>query len=554
MYNYDGDLLTRVVWSGATNGSVSMSYTSDFRLQSQSVNDANPVSLTYDSDGLLSAVGAVTLTHNAANGLVDSARIGNIKTSFRHDSFAADTGVTVTYAGSDIFDAHDTRDNLGRITALTETVGGQTTTWGYGYDSVGRLTSVQRNGSAEAIYDYDANGNRLRVTTSSGVFAGSYDARDRILTYGADTFKYSPNGDLQLKVDGADTTRYHYSVTGDLLSVRLPTDTLIEYLVDGIGRRVGKKVNGALVQEWLYGGDLTPVAELDGQGQLVTRFVLADRTHVPAYMIAQGHTYRLVVDHRGSVRMVVDVETGSVAQRLEYDAFGRVTLNTNPGFQPFGFAGGIHDEQTGLVRLGARDYDPETGRWTDRDPMLFAGRQANLYAYVGNDPINRVDPSGLDPLIEQSYADALFARITSIAMSVVIRLPFVTRILAVGATGLRVMIRAYQILSSPGFARIQQAASQGVYAAEEFGDEIITYEPDLISEGYSWAEEGFHMGARAFASYGEQVKTVLHELYRLYTSNLIGVEGFQEGATAETQATVQMVETMFRFGQQLRWW
>jgi RHS repeat-associated protein len=87
--------------------------------------------------------------------------------------------------------------------------------------------------------------------------------------------------------------------------------------------------------------------------------------------------------------------TGQVAQRLEYDAWGQMVVDTNPGFQPFGFAGGLYDPQTGLLRFGARDYDPETGRWTTKDPILFAGGDTNVYAYVGNDPVNRFDPAGL---------------------------------------------------------------------------------------------------------------------------------------------------------------
>ena len=63
-------------------------------------------------------------------------------------------------------------------------------------------------------------------------------------------------------------------------------------------------------------------------------------------------------------------------------------------FQPFGFAGGIYDADTGLVRFGARDYDPEVGRWTSKDPIGFRGA-VNFYMYVGNDPVNRVDPTGL---------------------------------------------------------------------------------------------------------------------------------------------------------------
>jgi RHS repeat-associated protein len=85
-------------------------------------------------------------------------------------------------------------------------------------------------------------------------------------------------------------------------------------------------------------------------------------------------------------------------------------LDTNPGFQPFGFAGGLYDPQTGLLRFGARDYDPETGRWTAKDPIGFAGGGSNLYGYVLSDPVNLLDPSGLDavtsdPMVRQYFFD-----------------------------------------------------------------------------------------------------------------------------------------------------
>jgi RHS repeat-associated protein len=80
---------------------------------------------------------------------------------------------------------------------------------------------------------------------------------------------------------------------------------------------------------------------------------------------------------------------------MDYDAWGNVLANSAPGFQPFGFAGGPYDTDTGLVHFGARDYDPTVGRWTAKDPIRFAGRTANIYAYVGNDPVDRLDPMGL---------------------------------------------------------------------------------------------------------------------------------------------------------------
>jgi len=79
---------------------------------------------------------------------------------------------------------------------------------------------------------------------------------------------------------------------------------------------------------------------------------------------------------------------------MDYDEFGNVTNDTKPGFQPFGSAGGLYDRDTKLVRFGARDYDPETGRWTAKDPIRFNGGDMNLYGYVMNDPINLIDPFG----------------------------------------------------------------------------------------------------------------------------------------------------------------
>jgi RHS repeat-associated protein len=79
---------------------------------------------------------------------------------------------------------------------------------------------------------------------------------------------------------------------------------------------------------------------------------------------------------------------------MNYDAWGNVLEDTNPGFQPFGFAGGIQDSHTGLVRFGARDYDPFVGKWTLKDPIRFEGKDTNIYGYVGNNPVFFTDPFG----------------------------------------------------------------------------------------------------------------------------------------------------------------
>ena len=237
------------------------------------------------------------------------------------------------------------RDKLGRITRKTETIQGETHVWDYAYDLSGRLVEVKRDGVTSASYQYDANGNRTHV---NGQPVATYDSQDRLLTYNGASYTYTENGELLTKTQNGATMTYDYDVLGNLRKVVLPGDVTIEYVIDGQNRRIGKKVNGVLVQGFLYKDQLNPIAELDGAGNVVSRFVYAHKANVPAYMIkidpATGteKTYRILSDHLGSPRLVVDVETGEKVQRIDYDEWGNVLRDTNPGFQPFGFAGGIY--------------------------------------------------------------------------------------------------------------------------------------------------------------------------------------------------------------------
>jgi len=395
-YSYDGSLLTGTTWSGPVAGSVTRTYDTDFRVSSQSVNGANPVAFTYDADSLLTGAGSLTLTRNAQNGLLTGSTLGVVTDSRTYSTFGELGSYTANVGGSPVFSTAYTRDKLGRITQKVETIGGVTTTFDYDYDLAGRLIQVKENSVVTASYTYDSNGNRL---TGPGLGSSpTYDDQDRLLQYGPNSYTYTANGELATKTVGTNTTTYTYDELGNLTRVVLPSGAQIDYLIDGQNRRIGKKVNGTLMQDFLYDGVLRLVAELDGAGSLVSRFVYGSRVNVPDYMIKGGVTYRIISDHLGSPRLVVDVATGTVAQQLDYDEFGNVLTDTNPGFQPFGFAGGLYDPDTGLVRFGARDYDAETGRWTTKDPIRFSGGDTNLYGYVLSDPVNFVDPLGLEQI------------------------------------------------------------------------------------------------------------------------------------------------------------
>ena len=360
-YSYDGQLPTAESMSGPVSGDVSTAFDADFRPSSQTVTGTPAVALGYDADSLLTTSGALGLTRKPATGLVSGATIGAVSEQWAYTDFGEPGEYRVDQGGQELYRLVFLRDLLGRITDKTEIVDGIATTWSYRYDIAGRLDEVKRDDAVVSAYSYDANGNRLSVTTPSGTVNGAYDNQDRLTTYGPASYEYNPLGQLVRKTSGGQATDYTYDEIGNLIRVVEPAGTTIEYLVDGRNRRVGKKVNGVLVQGLLWEGQLRPVAETDGAGNVVSRFVYGTRPNVPEYMIKGGITYRIVTDHLGSPRLVVSATTGEVVQRMEQDEWGNGTLDSNPGFQPFGFAGGCGTRRQGWSASGPGTTTPKPG-------------------------------------------------------------------------------------------------------------------------------------------------------------------------------------------------
>ena len=187
---------------------------------------------------------------------------------------------------------------------------------------------------------------------------------------------------------------FSLATRGELLNVTLPDGTVVEYVHDPLGRRIAKKVDGTIIEKYLWQGLTRLLAVYDGSDNLLMRFEYADG-RMPVSMTSSGSTYYLTYDQVGSLRVVADT-FGNVVKRIDYDSFGNIINDSNSTFAvPFGFAGGLHDRDTGLVRFGFRDYDSDVGRWTAKDPILFAGGDTDLYGYVRNDPINLIDQHGL---------------------------------------------------------------------------------------------------------------------------------------------------------------
>jgi RHS repeat-associated protein len=397
-FTYDGFLLTGEAWSDV--GAVSHSYDHNFHQTGLQVNSTSPISFGYDEDGLMTAAGSMTLTRRTDNGLLQSTTLGSTSDIWTYNLFGEPERYTASYNSTAIFDVeYLARDRLGRITHKREAIqGAPAVDTFYRYDAAGRLWRVCGDSTCATIhseYTYDTNGNRLTAPNLTGT--ALYDDQDRLLQYGDTTYTYTANGDLATRTDAAGTTTYAYDALGNLRHITLPDSTQIDYLIDGRNRRIGKKVDGTLTQQWLYQDQLNPVAELDGSDNIVARFVYGSKSNVPDYMITSADIYRIISDHLGSVRLVIDAATGDVAQRIEYDEFGNATMIEGTwSVQQFGFAGGSYEAQTNLVRFGARDYDATIGRWISKDPVAFEGRDTNLYGYVINNPINLIDPMGHD--------------------------------------------------------------------------------------------------------------------------------------------------------------
>lgn len=391
---YSGEITDSMTWSGAIEGSFEIKFDSRYRITATRVSESPEIALAYDADNLLVAAGELTLRRDPRTGWVIGMTLGVVSEEFGYNAFGELTSQTAAVKGVAVYSARHVRDGLGRVTAITETMGGQTTSIQYGYDTAGRLATVSRNGTVTETYSYDVRGN-LVSDHLNGTY--TYNLADQLLTAGGAAFTYTPTGERLTRVLGGATNTYHYTALSMLRGVELGNGRNVAYLHDGMGNRAARLTNDIPQQWFLCPSHRQPVAALDPtSGQILARYVHGLSRHTPEYIVQDGANYRLITDHLGNVRLVIHAETGAIAQQRSYDAYGKTLVDTAPGFQPFGFAGGWTDPDTGLIRFGARDYDPETRRWTTPDPLSFASGSLNLHAYVQGDPVNWVDPSGLN--------------------------------------------------------------------------------------------------------------------------------------------------------------
>jgi RHS repeat-associated protein len=393
-YSYDGGLVTQLAVGGTATAQYSYTYDSSFRLSHMTLAsgaDTIDTAITRDVDGLLTGFGPFTVSRGGPGGAASNIEDGTMNTAFTFDSLGREASRTQTVNGTQTYREQFSYGLDGAISQKIETIGGVSHTSVYTYDGSGRLTGVAVDGTQSEAYGYDANGNRTsRQIGTDPASTAVYDAQDRLEAIGGTSYTVDSDGYLAQR--GSDT--FQYSTHGELLSATVGGAS-VSYAYDGLGRRVGRTDSSGTTQ-YLYGDPGNPL-QLTGvrnpAGVLTTLYYQHNGL---LYAMKSGSTwYYIAVDQVGTPRVVTDA-TGAVQKVVTYDSFGAVLTDSAPAFAlPVGFAGGISDPLTGLVHFQYRDYDPAAGRWTARDPSLYQGSQANLYAYAGNNPVVFRDPTGL---------------------------------------------------------------------------------------------------------------------------------------------------------------
>ncbi|MBO6936371.1 MAG: hypothetical protein JJ863_15475 [Deltaproteobacteria bacterium] len=399
-------------------------------LQVATAAESHDFDYAYDADGLITQAGPLVVVPDRQTSNLDATCLGgaapvmtggavtdctgNVRTVYTDDAdgYGALDQMTTTWSTGS-FQLDFTYDAAGRI----ETIVDNGVTRAYDYDAAGRLVDVTSSDGNDYHYDYDANGNRVGwVTPDSTCDVGAgcvvVDEQDRLRVHGGVTFDYDDAGRLVARHEGGDTTQYGYDPLGNLRDVTMP-GTTIRYAVDSQGRRVARFVDGEPNSSrfWIYQDGLNPVAQLDASGNLQMIFIYGTQAHVPSVVVLPGGAgadtvLQVITDQVGSVRALVDASTEQLVFTVDYSPFGTVLDERNIGAAaidfvadfPFRFAGGHWDATTQLIRFGARDYDPEVGRWLSKDPTIFLGRTSNLYEYCYSSPSSFVDPDGELPI------------------------------------------------------------------------------------------------------------------------------------------------------------
>ncbi|WP_073660839.1 RHS repeat domain-containing protein, partial [Pseudomonas aeruginosa] len=285
--------------------------------------------------------------------------------------------------------------------------------WGtldYQYDPLDRLTE-ERGVQGGRSYAYDAVGNRTQRSDNpaSGGTASSQDYQyapdsNRLTAIGAQAVTSDAAGNL---TQDRAARKLAYDAQGRLQSVSLDGQQVAEYRYNALGQRI-VKLTPESVTTYLYGpdGQLLGEAEHDGSGRKLRAQYYLWLDSLPLATIdadydAQGKVGNPTLlylhgDHLDTPRLATDA-SGQIAWQWQSDAFGRGEALSQGSTQVnLRFPGQYYDAESGLHYNYFRDYDPETGRYVESDPIGLEGG-INTYGYVNANPINQTDWRGTVP-------------------------------------------------------------------------------------------------------------------------------------------------------------